>query len=135
MPVINLTTSIHAPIGICFDLARSIDLHKRSAAGTDEEAIAGATSGLIGGGETVTWRATHFGIRQQLTSVISAFEYPVYFRDEMVNGVFKSIRHHHRFEMRGDTTIMIDHFEFESPGGIVGRLFNALILIRYLTRL
>jgi len=89
MPVIELITKIHAPIEICFDLARSIELHKRSTAETGEEAVAGVTSGLIGAGETVTWRAKHFGIWQHLTSVISEFEYPVYFRDEMVRGIFQ----------------------------------------------
>jgi len=135
MPVIELVTHIHAPIEICFDLARSIDLHKRSTAGTGEEAVAGVTSGLIGAGETVTWRAKHFGIRQHLTSVITAFDYPVYFRDEMVRGAFKSIKHDHRFERSGAMTIMRDLFEFESPGGLAGRLFNTLILTRYLTQL
>jgi len=135
MPVIELVTYIHAPIETCFDLARSIDLHKRSTAGTGEEAVAGVTSGLIGAGEMVTWRAKHFGVWQHLTSIISAFEYPVYFRDEMVRGAFKSIKHDHRFERSGDMTIMRDHFEFESPGGLAGKLFNTLVLTRYLTQL
>jgi len=30
---------------------------------------------------------------------------------------------------------MSDHFEFESPGGLAGKLFNTLILTRYLARL
>lgn len=135
MPVIELHTSIHAPIERCFDLARSIDLHKLSTEGTQEEAIAGVTSGLIGFGEQVTWRAKHFGITQTLTSQITAFEYPHHFRDEMLDGAFKMIRHDHRFEAAGHTTIMHDRFEFESPGGIIGVLFNKLILIRYLRNL
>lgn len=135
MPTIELVTNINAPIEICFDLARSIDLHKLSTAGTGEEAIGGVTSGLIGVGETVTWRAKHFGIRQNLTSVISAFEYPVYFRDEMVTGAFRMIKHDHRFQKAGDITVMRDYFQFESPAGIAGKLFNTLVLTGYLTRL
>jgi hypothetical protein len=84
MPFIELTTFIHAPIDRCFDLARSIDLHKLSTQGTEEEAIAGVTSGLIGKGEQVTWKAKHFGITQKLTSRITVFEYPYHFRDEML---------------------------------------------------
>ncbi|MDV3308737.1 MAG: hypothetical protein LOY03_07970 [Cyclobacteriaceae bacterium] len=60
MPRIELTTIIHAPIERCFNLARSIDLHRPSVVGTKEEAVAGVTSGLIGMGEQVTWRARHF---------------------------------------------------------------------------
>lgn len=47
MPVIILHTQINAPIERCFDLSRSIDLHKISTAHTKEEAINGVTSGLI----------------------------------------------------------------------------------------
>ena len=57
MPTINLTTEINAPIEICFDLSRSIDLHKHSMEHTGEEAIAGRTSGLIEDGEFVAWQA------------------------------------------------------------------------------
>lgn len=50
MPVIELVTEINAPIHVCFDMARSIDLHKLSTAQTREEAVAGAASGLIAPG-------------------------------------------------------------------------------------
>ena len=56
MPKIEITTAIKAPLEICFDLARSIDLHKISTAKSKEQAIAGVTSGLIGMNETVTWQ-------------------------------------------------------------------------------
>src|SRR5688572_13770876 len=120
MPLIELTTAIHAPIERCFDLARSIDLHKLSTAGTNEEAIAGVTSGLIGEGQRVTWRAKHFGIAQTLTSEITQFQYPYRFRDEMMKGAFRMIKHDHLFERSGDKTVMRDKFEFKSPGWILG---------------
>src|SRR5688500_8687803 len=100
MPLIELITPIHAPLERCFDLSRSIDLHKLSTSKTNEEAISGVTSGLIALNEEVTWKATHFGIEQTLTSKITAFEFPVFFRDEMVRGVFKKIKHDHRFEKK-----------------------------------
>ena len=37
-------------------------------------AVGGRTSGLIGLGEEVTWRARHFGVTQHLTSKITAFD-------------------------------------------------------------
>jgi ligand-binding SRPBCC domain-containing protein len=135
MPVIELTTMIKAPLGRCFHLARSIDLHKLSTADTREEAVAGVTSGLIGMGQQVTWRATHFGITQNLTSEITAFKYPSYFRDEMLQGPFKKIVHDHIFEESDGVTLMRDRFEFESPGGIIGRAFNRLVLAKYLKTL
>ncbi len=97
MPKIELHTHINAPIGKVFDLSRSIDLHMRSTAQTGEQAIAGKTAGLMEPGETVTWRAKHFGIWQKLTSKITEFNYPTFFADEMVSGAFKSFRHEHHF--------------------------------------
>ena len=135
MPIIQLTTLINAPIEKVFDLSRSIDLHMESTKQTGEQAIAGKTNGLIGLGETVTWRAKHFGIWQTLTSKITEFDRPNLFADEMVSGAFKSFRHEHHFTTSGDHTIMKDVFEFESPLGILGRIFNKLILTRYMTKL
>ncbi|MEO1053578.1 MAG: SRPBCC family protein [Bacteroidota bacterium] len=135
MPLIKLETTINAPIEVCFDLSRSIDLHKISTAHTGEEAVAGVTSGLINLGETVTWRAKHFGIWQKLTSIITGYERPTYFADEMVKGAFKSFKHDHFFSTNGDQTILVDHFQFESPLGILGRLANYLVLTRYMTKL
>ena len=108
MPVIELTVSIDAPIGRCFDLARSIDLHMLSTEGTDEEAIAGVRSGLIGKGQQVTWKAKHFRIRQTLISKITEFEYPVHFRDEMLKGAFRVLKHDHFFVESDGQTIMHD---------------------------
>ena len=135
MPTIHLQTEIKANIQICFDLSRSIDLHKISTAHTHETAIAGVTLGLINLDETVTWKATHFGIKQKLTSKITAFNSPFHFRDEQVKGIFKSIIHDHFFEQNNDTVIMKDIFTYQSPYGILGSLFNKLVLTKYLTRL
>ncbi len=134
MAVIELTTYINAPVARCFDLARSIDLHKLSTEGTQEEAIGGVTSGLIGKDQEVTWRAKHLGITQCLTSRITRFQYPFFFRDEMVRGAFKKITHDHTFKESGGITAMKDRFEFESPGGILGKIFNHLVLEKYLRR-
>lgn len=135
MPIISLKTHIKASRSIVFDLSRSIDLHKISTEHTNEEAIAGVTSGLIGMGESVTWRAKHFGIYQKLTSRITAFEQPSYFVDEMEKGIFKYFKHEHIFETFGDETIMKDVFDYESPLGMLGKLADRLFLKDYMRRL
>lgn len=132
MPTIVLKTIINSSIDICFDLSRSIDLHKLSTAKTNEEAIAGITTGLINLNETVTWKATHFGIRQELTSKITEMDRPYYFRDEQIKGIFKLIYHEHKFEKIDNNVVMTDIFKFQSPFGIFGKFFNSLILTRYL---
>ncbi len=135
MPKIKLKTEINSTIEICFDLARSIDLHKISTAKTNEQAIEGTTSGLINLNETVTWQATHFGVRQKLTSKITAFDRPKYFRDEQLKGAFKSIYHEHIFELIDNKVLMTDIFEFKTPFGILGNIFNKLILTNHLRKL
>ena len=133
MARLKLTTFINAPVERCFDLSRSIDLHLLSMATTGEQAIAGKTRGLIAQGETVTWEAVHFGIRQRLTTTITEMNYPDYFIDEMTEGAFKSMRHLHKFDSRGGGTVMTDEFHYETPFGILGRLFDGLVLARYMT--
>ncbi|WP_254638915.1 SRPBCC family protein [Cohnella sp. GbtcB17] len=135
MPIIRLTTLIHAPIQICFDLSRSIDVHMESTSHTGEVAIRGRTSGLMELGETVTWEATHFLVRQQLTSKITAFEPPYRFVDEMVSGIFKRFRHEHIFESTADGTWMTDIFDYTSPCGGLGRLADVIFLRSYMQRL
>lgn len=135
MPIITLHTLINAPINRCFDLSRSIDLHKISTEHTKEEAIAGVTSGLINRDESVTWRAIHFGISQTLSTKITEFERPTFFVDEMVKGAFKSFRHEHLFQSIENGTRMTDHFDYESPFGILGKLVDFIVLKRYMTKL
>lgn len=135
MPKIKICTEINAKKTIVFDLSRSIDLHKISTEHTNEEAIAGVTSGLINLNETVTWRAKHFGIYQNLTTKITQFNYPNSFTDEMVKGAFKSFKHQHYFEDKGNITVMIDKFDYTSPLGFLGRIANFLFLKKYMFNL
>ena len=133
MAKIILQTKVQAPVFRVFDLARSIDLHKASASKTNEEAIAGKTSGLIELNETVTWRARHFGVYQKLKVKIIEFDRPNMFKDIMLKGTFKSMSHTHTFEEKDDVTIMYDTFEFESPFGGLGKIANYLFLKKHMT--
>jgi len=135
MPTFQIITHINAPIERCFNLSRSIDLHMVSTKHTNEKAIAGVTTGLIGLNETVTWKAKHLGVWQNLTSLITEFDLPTLFVDEMVSGAFKSFRHEHHFKTEQATTIMTDIFTFKSPFGPAGEIVNLLFLTRYMARL
>jgi ligand-binding SRPBCC domain-containing protein len=134
MSTIHLTTFITAPIERVFDLSRSINLHKISTAHTNEEAIAGVTTGLINKNETVTWKAKHLFKTRQYTSIISEMQSPTFFIDEMQKGDFKSLKHEHHFKQVDNGTIMIDMLNFESPYGIIGKWFNKLYLKNYLQK-
>lgn len=135
MNKIELSTFIEAPIERCFDLARSIDLHKISVQQTQETAIGGVTSGLIGPNQKVLWQATHLGFRQTMETQISKFTRPFFFTDEMVNGIFKTMIHDHFFYVMNKDTVMVDHFYYEAPLGLIGEAADIIFLKRYLTRL
>jgi ligand-binding SRPBCC domain-containing protein len=135
MAFIRIVTTAAAPIELCFDLSRDIDLHQRSMSHTGERAVSGRTGGLIELGETVTWEARHLGVRQRFTSKITAFDRPRRFRDEMLAGAFRSFTHDHLFELHGSGTRMTDELDFRSPFGPLGWLFNRIYLTGYLRRL
>ena len=128
-----LVTATDVPADTLFDLSLNIDAHLDSMAGSKERAISGVTGGPIGLGETVTWRARHFGVWFTMTSEISELDRPARFVDRQVRGPFKTFVHEHRFESQPSGSRMTDRITVGSP--ILGRLAERLILVPYLRRL
>ncbi|MFD0791836.1 SRPBCC family protein [Microbacterium insulae] len=116
-----------------FEISLDIDAHVSSMQKSSERAIAGTTSGTIGLGETVTWRARHFGIWFTMTSKITELDKPSRFVDQQVRGPFKTFVHEHRFESVGGGCRMTDTITVGSP--IFGRLAERMVLVPYLRRL
>lgn len=133
MPIIKHQQFIHAPVDLCFDLARNVDIHTETTARTKEKAVGGITQGLLEKGDTVTWEATHFGIRQRLTAEVTHMEKPTVFVDILVKGAFKSFTHTHQFLEEKGGTLMIDTFEYQSPFGPIGLIADKLFLEKYMT--
>ncbi|RZT21698.1 MULTISPECIES: SRPBCC family protein [Fictibacillus] len=133
MPVITHHEYIKAPIEVCFDLARNIDVHTETTSHTKERAVGGVTTGLIDEGESVTWEAIHFGVKQRLTAKIIDMDRPHRFVDVMVKGAFHSFTHTHTFERKDDGTVMTDHFVYKSPFGVIGKIADRLFLEKYMT--
>ncbi|RTQ45599.1 cell division protein [Hymenobacter gummosus] len=134
MPTVEVSTVIRAPRARCYQLALSVDLHALSTARTGEQIVGGVRSGLLQLGDSVTFRARHFGVWQQFTSKVTETRPPAYFCDEMQRGAFRSMRHEHYFTETAGLTEMRDVFHFVSPLGPLGRLADALVLRRYLRR-
>lgn len=137
--VVEFECRTRIPVGVdeAFDASRSIELHVSSMARSRERAIAGVTSGLIGEGEEVTWRAWHFGVPFTMTSRITRMSRPHLFVDEQVRGPFRRFRHEHRFivdGVDGDATLMIDRVRLEAPLGVLGHVAE-LVVGPYLRRL
>jgi ligand-binding SRPBCC domain-containing protein len=136
MPSIRLETVIAAPIGDCFNLSLSVDAHTASMSASGERAIGGVTSGAMTLGDTVTWRARHFGIAFQMTSAITEYDYPNRFVDEQQRGPFHQWWHEHTFTaMANGATQMTDVVQFRSRSGPLGTMVDRLMLDHYLSRL
>ena len=132
MPVIEHQRFIKAPVEVCFDLARNVDIHTQTASKTTERAVSGVTEGLLEQGDTVTWEAIHFGIKQRLTAKVTLMEKPHKFVDVMVKGAFHSFVHTHQFIEEAGGTIMIDKFQYKSPFGLIGVVVDKLFLEKYM---
>lgn len=131
---IRLETVIAAPAAACFDLSLSVDAHTGSMAASGERAVAGVTSGVMKLGDTVTWRARHFGIAFRMTSAITDYERPIRFVDEQQRGPFQRWWHEHTFTAidGGMKTLMVDVVEFRSRFGPLGDITDRLLLDRYM---
>ena len=132
MPVIEHQQLINAPVEVCFDLARNVDIHTQTASKTTERAVSGVTEGLLEQGDTVTWEAIHFGIKQRLAAKVTLMEKPHKFVDVMVKGAFHSFVHTHQFIEEAGGTIMIDKFQYKSPFGLIGVVVDKLFLEKYM---
>ena len=132
MPTLIVETNIQAAPERCFDLARDIDLHCATASRTQERAIAGVTSGLIGLGESVTFEGVHFGVRQRFTARVTEFDFPHRFVDEMTRGAFRTMKHVHEFAPHNSGTRMTDTLIWTSPLGIMGVIADKLFVERHL---
>lgn len=132
---IRLVTDLPTSPDRAFALSLDIGAHLRSMAATGEQAVAGTTSGSIGLGESVTWRARHLGVVWRMTSQVTELEAPHRFVDEQVRGPFARFRHEHTFTAVPDGTRMVDEIVFRAPLGVLGRIAESLVLRRHLRRL
>ncbi len=126
---------IAAPIEKVFDLSLSVDFHLDSFSDTGEQIVGGVNEGAMALGDVVTWRAKHFGIWWELTSIITTYDPPNFFIDEQQSGPFASYRHEHHFTAVGDETEMRDIVEFTAPLGPLGSIAERLVLRRHLEAL
>jgi len=135
MTRIVIETKIHAPIELCFDLARDVGTHAESAAFSSERVVApGRIAGLLELGDLIAFEGRHFGVTQRFVARITALDRPRRFDDEMVDGAFKWLRHAHEFEFNHGVTTMRDTLEWEPPFGRIGRIVDQLFLRRHMRR-
>lgn len=136
MTSLSATTIITAPIEVCFRSSLNIDLELLAAKDYGIRAIGGATTGIIGAGERVTWQTKQFGVWITHTTQITGFNPPVFFQDSMVKGLFQSFRHDHFFRPLSPTeTEMRDEMLFSMPVLLAGLVAERVIVKRRLANL
>ena len=135
MAEIFISTQVNSEMETLFDLSRNIELHQISTSHTNEQAVAGITSGLMNLHDTVTWKARHLFKQRRFTSKITAFQRPFYFRDEMQEGDFKKFVHEHFFEKNENGILMKDRVVLKAPFGFIGTLATGIFLKNYIRNL
>jgi ligand-binding SRPBCC domain-containing protein len=136
MPLLKLTTRIHASPETCCRISLSAEAHLGSMAHTGERVVGGRSSGIFEAGDTVIWEARHLGRVRRLEVRITSIRFPGYFRDEMIRGDFCKMEHDHYFEPDdAGGTIMRDLFYYEVPYGIAGAIVDRFYLRGYMRRL
>jgi ligand-binding SRPBCC domain-containing protein len=130
---VTIETYIQAPVERCYDLARDVAAHSESAKFSGERLVApGKLSGHLELGDLVAFEGRHFGMRQRFVARITEVDRPHRFVDEMVEGIFRRLRHVHEFHAHDGGTLMRDLLDWEAPLGPLGRLADGLFLERHM---
>jgi ligand-binding SRPBCC domain-containing protein len=131
----TIRTTLAAPPSAVFAASLSIDNHLGSMAASGERAVDGVTSGSIGLGQSVTWKARHLGVIWTMTSQVTELDEPTRFVDEQQRGPFRYFRHEHTFRPTEQGTEMEDAISFAAPLGPLGWIAERSVLGWYLPRL
>ena len=123
---------IHAPIDRFFWLSTSVAIVERE---LGMHPSAGRTTGFVTGGDTILWKGWQLGLPQHHQSLIEAFNPPLFFRDRMISGRFRTFEHDHSFLDRKDGEVdLSDELRFTMPLGRIGDIVGALVLAPHIRR-
>ena len=79
-------------------------------------------------GRLIDYRLRLYGLPFRWKTEITVWEPPLRFVDSQLKGPYVSWVHEHRFEEKGEQTIMTDRVEYAVPGGPVAPLINKLFV-------
>jgi hypothetical protein len=130
MTTIRLTTWVNAPVERCFLLATSRNLSSPGHSDVPNHAFEG---GFLEVGETIRWKIGWS--MASYTSRIEAIRPYTYFRDVMMDGIFRHYEHDHHFAAMDDGTRVRDEIRFTTRLGPVGHLLESVLRNRLLNML
>ncbi len=124
---------IRAPLRRCFLLSTSVAIVEKE---LRMRPVAGRISGLVSGGDTITWRGWQFGLPQVHQSLITGFDPGRFFQDTMIAGRFASFQHDHAFADNGNGSVtLVDELRFTMPFGWPGWLVGRVLMVPHIRRL
>ena len=120
---------IRAPIIRVFDLVRSVDAHTATSSTIGGQAVAGRTSGLAELNDVTTYSARFFGLRFKLATRVTALNPPHSMTETLARGLFSEFGHVYTLRpLESGAVELTDLFSFRSPAGVIGALFDRMIL-------
>ena len=126
---------ITAPIARVFDLVRSVDVHTATSGGIGGRAVGGKTSGLAETNDVTVWSARFFGLRFKLATRVTLIKSPHCIVEILERGLFSEFGHIYTLRpLESGAVELTDAFSFRSPFGVIGALFDGLILKPVMTR-
>lgn len=132
MPLYEHKQFIKAPIEVCFDLARDVDVHTQSVLKAKSKTLGDVTNGLLEEADSVTLEFVHFGIKQKVTSRVIFLDKPHSFVVKMVKGPFRYFIYIHQFIEEDQGTTIIHHFQYKSRFSLIGVLIDKLYLGKHI---
>jgi ligand-binding SRPBCC domain-containing protein len=128
--VLREEIAVTAPIERCFLLSTSLAIVQRE---LGMRPVRGRTTGLVTGGDSVRWQGWQMGLPQYHESLIEAFDPPVFFRDRMIDGRFRTFEHDHRFTDHGNGMVVLaDELRFTMPLGWPGEMVGRWIMVPHI---
>ncbi len=126
---------ITAPITRVFELVRSVDAHTATSSKIGGLAVGGRTSGLAQVGDVTIWSARFFGLRFKLATRVTALESPQRMTETLERGLFTEFGHVYTLRsLESGAVELTDAFTFRSPLGVIGAVFDKLVLKPVMTK-
>ncbi len=94
--------------------------------------VVSSTDDRVREGTRIRYRIRWLGLPMPWESMISRYEPPHAFADEMLRGPYKRWLHVHTFRQVGHEVELSDRVEYDLPGGLLGALAHRLIVRRQL---
>lgn len=83
-------------------------------------------------GALLNYRFRWMNVPLRWKTVISEYEAPFFFTDEMVSGPYSLWIHKHRFHPTEEGTLVTDEVDYALPLGVIGALTNKFVVANHL---